>query len=299
MVIKGSAMATTYVSKLAESFRLSKYTIGFIIVAIISVLPETFVAINSAIKGISSFGLGVLFGGNVADLTLVFTILVLYAGKGLKVESKILKNHVVYPFILLLPLILGLDGYYSRVEGITLIIVGAIFYYITLRNGTRSAVSLNHGNNKNKNFWMLLFSMAILLVGAYFIVTSATSLATMIGISPIIIGMLVVGLGTTIPELFFSLKSIKRNNNSLAIGDILGTVLADATIVVGILALINPFSFSQEIIYVTGSFMLTASLILFKFMRSGRMLNRLEAFMLLLFWLVFIATEFLASIFLI
>ncbi len=141
--------------------------------------------------------------------------------------------------------------------------------------------------------------MAILLVGAYFIVTSATSLATMIGISPIIIGMLVVGLGTTIPELFFSLKSIKRNNNSLAIGDILGTVLADATIVVGILALINPFSFSQEIIYVTGSFMLTASLILFKFMRSGRMLNRLEAFMLLLFWLVFIATEFLASIFLI
>ncbi|MEK7572525.1 MAG: hypothetical protein AAB493_01570, partial [Patescibacteria group bacterium] len=130
-------MATTYVSKLAESFRLSKYTIGFIIVAIISVLPETFVAINSAIKGISSFGLGVLFGGNVADLTLVFTILVLYAGKGLKVESKILKNHVVYPFILLLPLILGLDGYYSRVEGITLIIVGAIFYYITLRNGTR------------------------------------------------------------------------------------------------------------------------------------------------------------------
>ena len=142
---------------------------------------------------------------------------------------------------------------------------------------------------------MLLFSMAILLAGAHFTVTSATSLANYFGVSPILIGMLIVGLGTTMPELFFSLKSVKKRDDSLAVGDILGTVLADATIVVGILALISPFSFPQKIIYITGMFMVTASFVLFRFMRSGRILSRKEAYMLVAFWLVFVLVEFIVN----
>lgn len=295
MVIKGATMATNYAGKLAESFRLSKYTVGFIIVAVISILPETFIAINAAIKGIPSFGLGMLFGSNIADLTLIFAILVFYAGRSLKVESKILKNHVIYPFILLFPLILGLDGYFSRIEGVALILAGAIFYYLALRNGTDGTVPMVTGNSRYKSIAMLLVSMAILLVGAHFTVTSATSVANSFGVSPILVGMLIVGLGTTMPELFFSLRSIKKRDDSLAIGDLLGTVLADATIVVGILALVNPFAFPQKIIYITGMFMVLASFMLFHFMRSGRALTRREATILFAFWVVFVMVEFLAN----
>lgn len=295
MVIKGSTMATNYAGKLAESFRLSKYTVGFIIVAVISILPETFISINAAIKGIPSFGLGMLFGSNIADLTLIFAILVFYAGRSLKVESKILKNHVIYPFLLLLPLILGLDGHFSRLEGVALIVVGAVFYYVALRDGTDNRPALSDGNGRYKSFGMLLVSMAILLLGAHFTVTSATSVANSLGVSPILVGMLIVGLGTTMPEMFFSLRSIKKKDDSLAIGDLLGTVLADATIVVGILALVNPFAFPQKIIYITGAFMVAASFVLFHFMRTGRTLTRREASMLLAFWLVFVIVEFLAN----
>lgn len=295
MVIKGSTMATNYAGRLAESFRLSKYTVGFIIVAVISILPETFIAINAAIKGIPSFGLGMLFGSNIADLTLIFAILVFYAGRSLKVESKILKNHIIYPFILLFPLILGLDGYFSRTEGVILILAGAIFYYLALRDGTDGTVVVSNRSGRYKNIGMLLVSMAILLIGAHFIVTSATSVANGLGVSPILIGMLIVGLGTTMPELFFSLKSIKKKDDSLAIGDLLGTVLADATIVVGILALVSPFAFPQKIIYITGVFMVLASFMLFRFMRSGRALTRREATMLFAFWVVFVVVEFLAN----
>lgn len=295
MVIKGSTMATNYAGRLAESFRLSKYTVGFIIVAVISILPETFIAINAAIKGIPSFGLGMLFGSNIADLTLIFAILVFYAGRSLKVESKILKNHIIYPFILLFPLILGLDGYFSRTEGVILILSGAIFYYLALRDGTDGTVVVSNRSGRYKNIGMLLVSMAILLIGAHFIVTSATSVANGLGVNPILIGMLIVGLGTTMPELFFSLKSIKKKDDSLAIGDLLGTVLADATIVVGILALVSPFAFPQKIIYITGVFMVLASFMLFRFMRSGRALTRREATMLFAFWVVFVVVEFLAN----
>jgi cation:H+ antiporter len=295
MVIKGSTMATNYAGRLAESFRLSKYTVGFIIVAVISILPETFIAINAAIKGIPSFGLGMLFGSNIADLTLIFAILVFYAGRSLKVESKILKNHVIYPFILLFPLILGLDGYFSRIEGVALILAGAIFYYLALRDGTDGTIPVVTSNGRYKSIGMLLVSMAVLLIGAHFTVTSATSVANSLGVSPILVGMLIVGLGTTMPELFFSLRSIKKRDDSLAIGDLLGTVLADATIVVGILALVNPFAFPQKIIYITGVFMVLASFMLFRFMRSGRALTRREAWILFAFWAVFVVVEFLAN----
>jgi cation:H+ antiporter len=295
LVIKGATLATKYSAKLAESFHLSKYVVGFIIVAFISILPETLISINSAIKGIPEFGLGTLFGSNIADLTLIFAILIIYGSHGIKIESKVLKNIRFYPFFLSLPLVLGLNGYYSRLDGVFLIVAGAIFYYMVFKNGIGDSTILHNGNGRYKSFFMLLFAMILLLIGAHFTVTSATALAYSLAINPILIGMLVVSLGTTIPELFFSLKSIKRKEDGLAVGDILGSVLADATIVVGIIALISPFYFPVKIVYVTGIFMLTASLILLKFMRSGQILSKKEGYLLLAFWMCYAIIEFIVN----
>ena len=84
LVIKGATFATRYAARLAESFRLSKYTIGFIVVAVISILPEMFIALNAAGEGVPEFGLSVLFGSNVADLTLLFAAVIFLAGRGIK-----------------------------------------------------------------------------------------------------------------------------------------------------------------------------------------------------------------------
>ncbi|OGD67982.1 hypothetical protein A3I18_00130 [Candidatus Campbellbacteria bacterium RIFCSPLOWO2_02_FULL_35_11] len=296
LVIRGATMATKHAEIIAENYHLSKYIVGFIIVAIVSILPETFIAINSAIQGIPAFGLGTLFGGNIADLTLIFAILVLFEKRSLKIESKIFKNHRVYPSLLFLPIILGFNGHFSRLEGIILIIAGVVFYYLSLKGEVDGKKESLNKKDKYKSIFMLLFSMTILLVGSHFTVTSATHIANLIGISPIFIGMLVVGLGTTIPELVFSLKSVRKNNDSLAVGDILGTVLADATIVVGIIALINPFFFPQRIIYVTGLFMVAASFMLFNFMNTGEKITKKEAYMLFVFWLLFVFVEFIVSV---
>ena len=292
MVVKGATSATQYASTIARSYKLSKYIVGFIVIAIISILPETFISINAAIDGIPSFGLGVLFGSNIADLTLIFAIITFFAGRSLKIEGKIVKNRFVYPLILLVPLVLGLNGNYSRFEGLALIVTGGVFYYLALKDGTDGFTHIPEENDRLTSIAKLLFSMALLLVGAHFTVTSATSLAYDIGVNPILIGMLVVGLGTTIPEFIFSLKSVKKHDDSLAVGDILGTVLADATIVVGILAVINPFSFPKRIVYTTGFFMVLAAFLLFYLMKTGRTLSRREALLLLAFWITFAFVEF-------
>jgi cation:H+ antiporter len=294
-VIKGATMATKYAARLAVSYRLSKYTVGFIVIAVISILPEAFIAINSSLKGIPSFGLGMLFGSNIADLTLIISIIIFFARRGIKIESKILKNYRVYPFLLLLPLVLGLDAYYSRIDGMALIIAGAVFYYVALRNGVAGSAPLIPEKGRLKNFFLLILSMSVLLIGAHFTVGSASGIATMLSVSPILIGMLIVGLGTTMPELLFSIKSLQKKDDSLAIGDILGTVLADATIVVGILALVNPFTFPLRVIYITGVFMVIASILLFRFMKSGRVISKKEGYFLFVFWLIFVLVEIILN----
>lgn len=294
VITKGATLATKYAARLAESFHLSKYAVGFFIIAIISILPETFIAINSAIEGLPAFGLGTLFGSNIADLTLVFAVTLFFVGRELKVESKILKNRKIYPLMLLLPLVLGFDGFYGRIDGLVLIIAGGLFYYTTLRGGVEIKL-IGKKENRLKDVLGLIIGMALLLAGSHFTINSATALAINIGASPVLIGMLIVSVGTTIPELSFAIKSIKKKDDSLAIGDILGTVLADATIVVGIVALISPFYFSRTIIFVTGVFMILASILLYRFMRTERILSRKEAIYLFLFWLIFILTEFFVS----
>lgn len=291
VIIKGATWSTKYAALLAESFHLSKYVVGFIVIAVISILPETFIAVDSAIMGNPSFGLGTLFGSNIADLTLVFAIILFLVGRGLKVEGKILKNRKVYPIILLLPLLFGIDGFYGRIDGVILIIIGGLFYLLAIKDGIDNTIRSN-GNSRMKDSFMLLLGMALLLIGSNYTVSSASALAHNLGVNPIIIGMLIVGIGTTMPELCFSLKSIKKKDDSLAIGDILGTVLADATIVVGVVALISPFSFPKRIIFVTGFFMVIAAFLLYHFMYTGRKLTLKEAYFLFFFWLAFILTEF-------
>lgn len=290
LVVHGAMLAIRYATRLAEGYGLSTYTVGFIIVAVISILPETLIAITATLNAMPSFGFGMILGSNVADLTLVVAGVVLLSRRSLKVEYKILKEHALYPFILLFPIILGIDGHLSRPEGGVLILVGVIFYYLALRRGTTVERPLVKGPLL-KPWLMLLVSMGLLLVGAHYTVEAATGLATALGVSSVLIGMLVVSLGTTLPEFFFSLKAVRDNKDPLAIGDILGTVLADATIVVGILALINPFTFPHVIIYVAGVFMVAAAFILFSFMRSGRMITTKEAFVLIVFWLTFVLIE--------
>lgn len=294
-VIKGATLATQHSARLAENFRISRYVIGFVVVAFISILPETIISIDSAIEGIPELGLGALFGSNVADLSLVFALLIILSGRSVKIESKILKNVNLYPFFLLLPIILGLNGHYSRIDGAILMITGFLFYYLVFRNGTEASKVYSSAAGKYKNIFFLLFSLALMLTGAHFTVTSATALAHRLNIAPILIGMLVVSLGTVMPEFLYSLNAVKQKEDSLAIGDILGSVLADATFVIGILAFISPFYFPVKTVYVTGTFMVVASLILLKFLRSGRTITKKEGYILLGYWLIYAIIEFFVS----
>lgn len=290
LVIKSSDVAIRYCARLAESFRLPAYLIGFFIVAVISILPETFIAVTSALQGVPAFGLGTLFGSNVADLTLVFALVVLISGRSLRVQSTIINNRSLYIGMLSIPILFGLNGYYSQTEGLTLVFLGALFYVYIFKHGRRE---IHHHIKRLSPYTtlMLLSSMAGLVIGAHLTVVFGVQFAGALAVNPILIGMFVAGLGTTLPELLFSIRAAKKGEDGLALGDVLGTVIADATIVVGIMAAIRPFSFQPRIIYITGVCMLFAAALVFFFMKSGKRLTKHEVFLLLLFYVVFMTAE--------
>ncbi|NCU30758.1 sodium:calcium antiporter [Candidatus Saccharibacteria bacterium] len=296
-VIQAAAFATKYSEKVAESFRLSRYVVGFVVVSFISILPETLIAINAALQGEPSLGIGTIFGSNVADLTIIFAILVFIAGRrGVRVEKGLMKKLAIYPLFLTIPLLLGVDGHYSREEGMVLIIVGIIFYYSVFRKSVGvSSRDPSITQQRLRNILLLVASMALLLVASYYTAESAVDLAHYLNVKPVLVGVLIISLGTTIPELFFSAKAIRNKKDSMAVGDILGSVLADATIVVGIVAIISPFYFPQIIAYIAGGFMVISSMILINYMRTRLRVVRREAILLIIIYIVYIACELIAN----
>ena len=295
MVMQMSEVAVRNATILARRLGVNEYLVGFLIVAVISVFPEMVIAIMASWQGVPSLGLGTLLGSNVADLTLVFAIVVLASGRNLKVSSSVLRANQLYVGLLVLPLLLGIDGQYSRWDGGILLVAGLLFYYRLLRSHRSvglPAPSVSEPVQSLVRPTIIFFaSIIVLLVGSALAVAYGRSLAVDMGVPPILVGLLVLGIGTTIPELFFSLRASQSQRDHLALGDILGTVITDATLVIGVLALIRPFIFDPRPILITGVFMVLSGVLLFHFMRSGRVLTKKESILLILFYVLFAAIE--------
>ena len=294
LVVSGTALATRESTFIARAIGISKYTIGFFVVAVISILPELLISFTAAYKGTPSLGLGTLLGSNVADLTLIFALIVLISGKDIKIELSTLKKNRFYPFLLSLPIILGLDGRLTRTDGLALMLAGVFFYISSFKNEYQTEPK-NGEKIGIENIISFLFGLALLLLGSHFTVKYALELAGSFAIPPALIGILIIGLGTTMPEFFFSLKSVKKRHDEMAVGDILGTVLADATVVIGLIALISPFSFAPKLIAVSGMFMITGGGLLFYFFKNDKKLSKREAIILIFFWLAFVITEVMVN----
>ncbi len=297
ILLKCVNYAIKYSSEMARIFSLPEFIISFFIIAIISILPESTISIISAFKGEPELGLGTLLGSNVTDLTLVLGLVALFSLKNINVKSRILKNNFLYLLLLLFPIILGFDGRFSRVDGLILVLLGLIFLtkvYTDSRPHYKKFKKIKE-DNAPKTIFLLILSIIIILISAFFTVKFAINFANDIHLPVVLIGLTILAIGTCLPELVFSLKAIKKNHGELALGDIMGTVIIDATIILGIVALISPFDYNLPNIYVTGSALFLAGLFVTRFMKSDKSLSKVEGLLLIIFYILFILVEFFVN----
>lgn len=298
-IIKWALLSSKYAVLFAKSFHMSTYIVWLIVVSVISILPETFISVSSVFAWEPTLWLWTLFWSNVADLTLVFAIIALFSWRlNIKIKWSILANNRLYDLFLLVPIILWLDGSYTRFEWISLIIIWFLYYYNTLKGGkkekTKEVKTINQSLIIN-NWLYLLWSITLLLIWAHFVVVSGIAIAEWFWVDPVIIGIWIVWLWTVIPELLFAFHAVKNYKDELAVWDLLWTVLADATVVIWIMATIMPFAFPEKIIYVTWIFMVGAGLLNGYCLRTWKILTKQEWVFLLLFWIIFVCTEYLVN----
>jgi len=297
ILIKCAGYSIKYSSKIAKALHLQEFLVSFFIIAIVSVLPEATISIMSAIEGNPNIGFGTLLGSNIADLTLVFGIVALFSSGGIKVKSKILRNDFFYLALLLFPLILGFDGKLSRADGVILVLLGGLFFYIIYKESIRFHKKFNQAKRSPflKSLILLILSLTILIASAFFTVKYAQNFANDIKIPAMLIGITVLGLGSCLPELAFSIRAIRKNHDELALGDILGTVITDGTILLGLVALIRPFTYNPLNIYILGGGMFLAGVFAITFMKSDKSINKKEGLLLILFYILFIFMEFFVN----
>ncbi|MDZ4232026.1 MAG: hypothetical protein U1C72_02110, partial [Candidatus Pacearchaeota archaeon] len=281
---------------------MKEFVIAFFFMAIASSIPNLFVGISSVLHGIPELSFGDVVGNSVVDLTLVAALAGLIGGQ-ISSGGRLIQTSVLFAIgVAFLPLLLILDGTLERGDGVVLILVFLLYSAWLLARRKEFTQVYNHGGQVPepvrhfRTFFVSLgaiaLSAAMLLLSAEGIVRSATFFAGALGIPISMIGILGVGLGSALPELYFAVAAARRGNSKIILGQLLGSVIVLATLVIGIVALLHPIEIQDFSPFSIGRFFLVISAFFFLlFTRTDRKITRKEAGFLLFLYLAFVVTE--------
>ncbi len=303
LLIKAIDVLILSVNKLAEISRLGKFAISALILALATSLPELVVGITSALSGNSQMALGIVLGSNIADISLVIGGAAV-VGRSFSVAGQWLKVDIFSVFLAgALPLVLLLDNYLSRSDGLILLAVFCLYYYSVLHRkitGSRHSSRLLRPmldrpvvHRSGRWILKLLLAALVLVFSAEMMVRLGTAIAQELKVSAFLIGLFLVAVGTSLPELSFEIESIRKRQVGMALGDLFGSVVANSTLILGLVALISPIRLAhgwQEYGLAAAAFGVIF-LLFWGFIRSKKKLEWWEGLILIAAYLVFVMLE--------
>ncbi len=298
LVLSGSWCVRS-LAKLTKALRLNEFSVGFIIMAVSTSIPELFVGITSAFEGTPLLSVGNLIGANIIGLTLISGIIILLR-RGIKIKSKTIRKDALYMFfITLIPLALFVfDRKLSRLDGIILIIIFSLYILKLLKQEKEFKSHIKDGFRINILFLLLTFiaSLVLLFISSELAVRFGTSLSIELALPVIFIGLFFVSVGTTLPELIFESSAVLKGHPEMALGTIIGSVVANITLILGIVALISPITGNFIILLSSAIFMIIVSFLFATFVESGSKLSWKEGVSLIMLYTFFVIIEFYIKI---
>jgi len=280
--------------KISIFLRLSAFITGFTILAVSTSLPELFVGIASALNNNPLLSMGNIIGSNIADLTLVAGIAILATG-GIKIPRRHIKHDVLLMIIIsILPVALSILGNeLSKIDGIILLVIFVVYWRHLLVKSKNHQLK-NNIRRTEAVAYTLLF--VISLVGLYFTAEATVKqgiiLAQAIGLPMILVGLFFLAIGTSLPELIFETTAMVKGLPEFALGDIVGSVVTNSTLVLGITAIISPIQSGKVLFLTAAGFMILATIIFATFIDASNKLTKAEGITLILFYVLFTIVEF-------
>lgn len=275
-------------SNLAIKMGITPLVVGLTVVAFGTSTPELVVSLKAALLGNSSISLGNVVGSNIANIALILGVAALI--RPLDVHAKVIMREIpIMIGISLLLLLLLVDGELGFFDGL-IFVVGIVIYTIVNVLMARKEKNPEVDNEfkeglKSKlgipiSIFLMIAGLGLLIFGANLFVQSAVAIAKMFNISDAIIGLTIVAIGTSLPELITSAVAAYKKEADIAIGNVVGSNVFNILGILGITALIIPIS-SVGISYVDLVVMLFAAIILFPLSRTGFSISRWEGAFLL------------------
>ncbi len=274
-------------ASIARHFRVSPMIIGLTIVSLCTSLPEMLVAALAAYEGNSDLGIGNALGSNIANIGLVLGVTAMIAP--LSVRSVTLKREMPVLFlVMLLALALMADGDLDRMDGMILLAGLLLLLWWLIRIGMQERHDPLEGEFsdvipadmplKRSMFWFVT-GLMLLLISSRVVVWGAVGIAQMLGISDLVIGLTIIAIGTSLPELMAAIISVLKGEHDLAIGNVVGSNMFNILAVLSMPALIHPQAFADDALLRDFPVMVAFSVLLFlmasSFRSEGRV-NRIE-----------------------
>lgn len=238
--------------RLAKRLKISPFIIGAVVVGFGTSAPEFAVSVMASLRDSGDLALGNVIGSNITNVGLVLGLTALVAT--LTIEKRRFKDETP-PLIITSFIIVGFawDNYLSRIEGFIMISLLFAYLWKAFRTKENSDVELEEGQcflegkGPAVQTCLVLICMAMLIFGANLMVEGATGIARKMGISEWFIGVSIVALGTSLPEIFSSLGAARRGHGEMAIGCVFGSNIFNILMVIGAASSIRPLSIGEEI----------------------------------------------------
>ena len=255
-------------AKVARIFNISPLIIGLLIFGFGTSAPEMLVSGLAAYDGHPEMSIGNAFGSNIFNIGLVLaTTAIIYP---ITVEKAVLKKEWVFLFVSsLIAGFLLMDGFLSFMDGLILLALLFLFLiYVFSESKKGNSIEIEpyeestDNQEKGKTWLLLLISLIILVSSAKLVVWGGTNLALAFGVSDLIIGLTVVALGTSLPELAVAISSALKRQHQMIIGNIIGSNLFNTLGVLAIPGLIHPFQIPAEVMSRDYIYMITLTLLI-------------------------------------
>lgn len=291
LVIGGNLLLKAAVS-ISLRFGIPKLLIGMTVVSLATSAPELIVSIKSALKGSPDLAISNVLGSNIANLGLVLGITIVFSPINIS-KSIYKKEWPIMMFSAVYFLIVVLDGIISKTEGGILVcfLVMTISALIKLRDKDEVELENDSDDSFLKSLLILFFGGLFLYFGSEWFIDGAIILANSFGISERIIGITVVSVGTSIPELVTSLVAVFNKEKSISLGNLLGSNIFNVFAVLGITSLVTPLTvIDQNIIDYDIYIMLFFAAIILPliFFPKKLVLGRKEGVIILLLYIVYV-----------
>ncbi|MBR4998926.1 MAG: calcium/sodium antiporter [Clostridia bacterium] len=258
LLVKGADWFVDGSSGIAAKFGIPQLVIGLTIVAMGTSAPEAAVSITAAFAGNAEITIGNIVGSNVLNILLILGITALVYPVSVQKSTQIIDIPVVLLATALL-FVLGFDGNISRIDGVIMLFVFALYLFYLFWDAKRpKQIEINPEKTVSeeneqqikdlpltKAILITVLGLILIVAGSKFVVDSATLIATELGLSQRFIGLTIVALGTSLPELFTSVTAALKKNSDIAVGNIVGSNIFNILFIVGLSGLIIPVPFAS------------------------------------------------------